>query len=97
MSILESNSVLVRASKLPEAKLSEDELVALDLNKEKYYGMSGSASRIWTLLATETTLDELCLRLMEEFDVTRDVCVQETREFVEKLLQANLIKILPSR
>ena len=97
MSQLPPNPIFVRVSALPEAKLSEDEIVALDLNQEKYYGMSGPAARIWALLETETTLDQLCTTLMVEFDVSKDVCLQQTQEFIDALLREQLIRIVTKR
>ena len=94
MSQLPPNPIFVRVSALPEAKLSEDEIVALDLNQEKYYGMSGPAARIWALLETETTLDQLCTTLMVEFDVSKDVCLQQTQEFIDELLREHLVRIV---
>jgi hypothetical protein len=92
-----SNTVFVRVSALPQANLSDDEVIALGLNQEKYYGMSGTAARIWGLLEAETTLDQLCARLLDEFDVPKDVCLQQTREFVDKLILENLVRIAPRR
>jgi hypothetical protein len=92
-----SNRVFVRVSALPQANLSDDEVIALGLNQEKYYGMSGTAARIWALLEAETTLDQLCARLLDEFDVPKDVCLQQTREFVDKLVLENLVRIVPRR
>ncbi len=97
MSELPSNSVFVRVSALPQANLSDDEVIALSLNQEKYYGMSGTAARIWALLEAETTLDQLCAQLLDEFDVPKDVCLQQTREFIDKLMQENLVRIVPRR
>ena len=82
---------------MPQANLSDDEVVTLGLNQEKYYGMSGTAARIWELLENEITLDELCSRLTKEFDVPKDVCLHQTREFIDSLLQENLVKITRQR
>lgn len=91
------DSVLVRTGNLPEAKLSDDEIVILDLNQGKYYGMSGSGLRIWALLEAETTLHALSRKLATEFDVSEDLCLEETLEFVGKLLRENLVRIVPQR
>ena len=77
--------------------MSDDEIVALDLNQEKYYGMAGPAARIWALLETETTLDELCARLVEEFDVSKDLCLEQTQEFIDELLREHLVRIVAKR
>ena len=47
---LQSNSVLIRVSDLPDAKLSDNEIVILHLDQQKYYGVSGPGARIWELL-----------------------------------------------
>ena len=97
ISVLEprSDPVFVRVSALSQANLSDDEVIALDLNQEKYYGLSGTAARIWALLEAETTLDQICARLLDEFDVPKDVCRQQAGEFVDELMWENLVRIVP--
>ena len=91
---LQLDSKLTRVPYLPEAIFS-DEIVVL--SQEKYYGMSGPAAHIWALLETETTLRDLCTKLMDEFDVSEEVCLQHTKAFVSELLRENLVRIRPQR
>ena len=94
---LQSDSVLVKIAGLPDAKLSDDEVVVLDVTQAKYYGLSGPGAKIWALLESETTLEELCAGLMKEFDVSRDVCLKATRDFVGELLRENLMRVVSQR
>ena len=45
-----------------------DGAVLLDTSREQYFGLNGVGARIWTLLPTSRSLDELCSTLATEFD-----------------------------
>ena len=62
-----------------------DELVMMSVEKGRYVGFAEVGARIWELLETPQTVDDLCARLVEEFDVTPDVCRAEVETFLKEL------------
>lgn len=73
------------------AGIGADEVALLNTSRGKYYGLSGPGNRIWELLETPRTVDEICTALVNEFEVDRDRCERETRALIADLLAENLI------
>jgi hypothetical protein len=48
-----------------------DEVIILGLDDSMYYGLSGTGARIWELLQTPHTIDEIVTTITGEFDVDR--------------------------
>jgi len=91
---LSSESRIVRREGIPQAKLSEDTVVLLNVQRGNYYSLDHTGVRIWELLASETTVAELCERLTKEFDVSAADCLSDTIRFCQNLREENLIVCL---
>ena len=48
-----------------------DEVIILGLDDSMYYGLSGTGARIWELLQTPHTIEEIVTTITGEFDVDR--------------------------
>jgi len=72
----------------------DDEVVLLELNSDKYFGMDPVGARIWKLLSQPQTISAVCDRLQEEYDVDRQTCEQDVLAFVKRLADANLVEIV---
>jgi hypothetical protein len=76
----------------------ENELVALNLQTSLYYGVDDIGTQIWRLLIDEKmTVTEACRNLVKEYDVDPSTCQQEVGEFVEQLLNANLLETVAAQ
>jgi hypothetical protein len=71
----------------------DGEVVALDIEAGDCYGFNVVASAIWGHLAKETTIEEICERLLAEFDVSEADCQKEVRDLVSRLEQDDLIVV----
>jgi len=91
--IIRPDSILVRTSQLPAAELGPDDTVLLDAERGVYYGLEGPARQIWEELSEETTLDDICTSLIQEYDVEREQCESDTREFLAELIENGLVKV----
>ncbi|MBK8725027.1 MAG: PqqD family protein [Holophagaceae bacterium] len=83
---------LARAT-APLAADLEDETVLMSLETGSYYGLEGTARRIWTLLETPRTLAALAEQLAAEYDVTPERCAEEIRPFIEELRREGLLVV----
>lgn len=70
----------------------DDDLVMMSVDKGQYYGLSGVAPRVWELLENPHTFDQLVDRVLEEFEVTRDVCEKDLSEFLEQMEEFGLVE-----
>lgn len=80
----------IRNSKTISGRL-HDELVMMDLEQGKYFSLNPVATRIWDLLEEPASLDELCLKLTDEFDVGHDQCMAEVQALLSEMLSLGLI------
>jgi hypothetical protein len=48
-----------------------DEVIILGLDDSMYYGLSGTGARIWELLQTPHTIEEIVTTITDEFDADR--------------------------
>jgi PqqD family protein of HPr-rel-A system len=68
-----------------------DELVMMDIRKGKYFSLNPVATRIWDLLDQPLTMEELCTRLTDEYDVEPGQCREEVREYLEEMSKLGLV------
>lgn len=79
--------------KVLDSKIDE-EVAIMSLEQNHYYGLEEIGSRIWEILQeSPSTLEELCEKLIIEFEVEKDVCEKETLLFLNHLLTEKLVLI----
>ncbi|HET8643289.1 MAG TPA: PqqD family protein [Pseudonocardiaceae bacterium] len=73
------------------ARTIGDETIVLSLPASRYFTITGVGVRLFELLATETSLDELVVRIVEEYDVDAAVARRDIEGFVGRLRDAQLV------
>jgi len=68
-----------------------DELVMMDIEKGKYFSLNPVATRIWDILEKPLSAEELCLQLIEEYEVDEEQCRKQVEELLEEMLKLGLI------
>ena len=63
----------------------------LDLASSNYYTLNGSAAMIWEWLGSGATVAELIDRMLETFDVEREVCADDVQAVVASFEDAGLV------
>jgi hypothetical protein len=81
----------LRNSKTISGRL-HDEMVMMDMEQGKYFSLNQTATAIWEFLENPLTMDELCDRLMEEYEVDRERCLEEVNEYIEEMMKLSLVK-----
>ena len=71
----------------------DGEVIALDVERGQCYGLNEVASRVWQLLETPMSIDEISVTLIEEYDVDGDECRAQVRELIDELVSAGLVAI----
>jgi hypothetical protein len=71
----------------------DQETVMMHPESGKYFSLNPVATRIWELLITPHTLDDIVKILLDEFEVEPQICKNETKEFIEKLLEKDILEI----
>lgn len=68
-----------------------NELLMMSPAHENYIGLNEVGARIWSLLDSPVTIEDICARLADEFDVGPDVARSETEAFLADLLKHDAI------
>ncbi|PHR68771.1 MAG: PqqD family protein [Lutibacter sp.] len=70
----------------------DDNQVMMHLEKGKYYGLNPIGKSIWALLETPKSFDEITTALLSEFEVSEEQCIEETKTFIEKATELDILK-----
>jgi hypothetical protein len=91
---LSLTSRVVRASEAITAAVDE-ELVMMDMEAGKYYGLNTVGAAIWQLLESPISVLDLCTTLTQSFEVPSERCTKEVLQFLEQLHAKGLVHALP--
>jgi len=86
------NTRYIRNSKTISGRL-HDELVMMDIEQGKYFSLNPVATRIWDLLEKPYSLEDLCLALMDEYEVEIERCMVEVKEHLNMMVKMGLISL----
>jgi hypothetical protein len=92
MSLPGLDSWVVRSPE-PIAAEVGDGLVMLSVQEGKYFSLNATAAAIWRRLEAPMRVSELCDRIVEEFDTTREHAIQAVPGFVAKLIKQNIVAV----
>lgn len=93
MSTITSASQVVRRDDLLVNELGEDELVMLDMDAGRYFGLQDVGTVIWQEIAAPTTVEDLCTHLRARFEVDEETCEREVIAFLASLHEQGLIDV----
>jgi len=71
----------------------DGETVMMSVENSEYYSLSTVGTKIYDILLKDMSFSNLIDILTKEYDVDRDVCEKDTKEFLEELMKKNIIKI----
>ncbi|MDZ7817300.1 MAG: lasso peptide biosynthesis PqqD family chaperone [Aliarcobacter sp.] len=89
---METLSIIKRNNDLLSSEM-DDELVMMNLESNNYYGLNKIGKDIWEILEENQTLESLCNKLIEKYDVSFEECKNDITPFLEKLKESNIIEI----
>jgi hypothetical protein len=85
---------LTRAESVLEQQL-DDEIVLLDLESGRYFGLQAVGVRAWFLLGESGDTDRVQVQLLEEFEVEDAELRQDLDALWHDLLEAGLVVAAP--
>jgi hypothetical protein len=89
-----SERTVVRQNPEPVAVDVDRTVVMMSIQREKYYNLDGVGGRIWELVREPTSIGDLCLQLLSEFDVDPATCRADVEEFLAHLLDEGLVELI---
>jgi hypothetical protein len=79
-----------RTGDTPAAYLG-DSLLMMSVEKGQYFSLNGVGTRVWELLERPTTQAALVQQLIEEYEVTAEVCAAQVAAFLAGLRLRDLL------
>jgi len=92
MAEFSANTVFQRKKDLLSSRMDQ-ETVMMHPESGKYFSLNPVATRIWELLEVPLTFNKLLGILISEFDVPSEVCEKETKEFLQTLIEKDIIEV----
>ncbi len=71
----------------------EDELIILNISDENYLGLDQVGTRMWNVLLNCNTTKDAYDQLLEEYDVEPTTLKKDLNNFINNLLENNLVKL----
>jgi Coenzyme PQQ synthesis protein D (PqqD) len=89
---LDPGSIISGKTGISFSKVHED-ILALDEEAGYCYSMNASAARIWELIATPLSLDDLCTALCMEFSIDKESCLRDASELITVMRDAGIVTV----
>jgi hypothetical protein len=74
------------------ARQLSGEAVILDVESGTYFGLNAVGTRIWELIEAGKTLDQVCSKLLDEFEVAPEQLEGDVSALAGELQQRRLIE-----
>jgi len=72
-----------------------DDIVALHVRNGRCFGMENVTADVWRHLDEDLSLDQICSRLLAEYEVDAGTCRSEVAELLTLMQQEGLVEPLP--
>lgn len=73
----------------------DDTIVMMDMEKGHYYELDPLGTRIWLLLERGLSVAEVCDTMMEKYEITPEICHEDTLTFLNELNRMKIVQALP--
>lgn len=70
----------------------DGETVMMSVERGEYYGLSGVGPFLWEQLVEPLSIDQLCRRVMQAFEVDEATCRADVSAFVEDLIDKGVLR-----
>ena len=95
MTDLNPDTPLIRDPDLVAADMDGD-LVMMSIDNGEYYGVGGVGPRIWELLESPRTVEQITAGIVDEFEVEAETCREDILGFIRQLLDMGLVRQIPA-
>jgi hypothetical protein len=86
-------STIVKRSERQVACAFNEEVVLLQLDRERYFGLQTVGAAIWNGLAEPRSIADICGDVVAQFDVAPTVCQDHVIKFLTRLQSVGLIEV----
>ena len=92
MTEISENTIFQRRKDLLSSRMDQD-TVMMHPESGKYFSLNPVATRIWEMLEYPMSFSQIIETLLNEFNVSPEVCNTETKEFLNALIEKDIIEV----
>lgn len=89
---IDLQTILTRSDKLLYSEVDGD-VAMMSIDTGKYYSLTSTGARIWSLLEQPTSAAQICERLLTEYHVDRERCEQEVLQAMRHMAAEGVVAI----
>lgn len=71
----------------------DDEMIIIDMNSGKYFGLNETGARIWTLLNEFNDIKKVQGSLLDEYNISEEECLKELKRFLQTIYEKGLVDV----
>lgn len=71
----------------------DDSVVFMSIETGNYYSSNDVAQRVWELIEERKTVSELVNKLLEEYEVEEETCINDILALLDQMSEENLIEL----
>ncbi|MDQ8205645.1 lasso peptide biosynthesis PqqD family chaperone [Pelagicoccus sp. SDUM812003] len=87
---LTPSSIVARNEEILSTCLGE-ETVMMDIESGNYFGLGLIGSRIWQLIETPNSIQQILDSLLAEYEVEKEQCLEDIIDFLDQLAQNRIV------
>jgi hypothetical protein len=87
-----THQVIVRAPEAVSAEIA-GETVILEMASGKYYALDPIGTLIWQTLESPCSLNDICSRLLDAYQVDRETCLRDVLALVSEMADSGLVQL----
>mgnify|MGYP006297143657 CR=1 FL=1 len=72
----------------------DGEVVMMNIQTGKYYGLDDVGTRIWEMMKEEIQVQQIIRQLLKEYHVSEQECAQDVMQLLSDLEQNQLIRVV---
>lgn len=88
--MVDLNSIITRSQELLTSEV-DGEVVMMNIESGKYYGINSVGAEIWRLLENPVSVSNICGELVKTFEIDNPTCETEVLTFLGSLEAENLL------
>ena len=94
MNKFSSTNIISRNPDVAYAQIDND-LVMMGPKDDLFYGINPTGTVIWSLLEFNSLpFSTICESILQNYDVTETVCIEDTAQFIQAMIDQNMLVVL---
>lgn len=90
--IINANELVVQSTGYLVSEMN-GEKVMLSIENGKYYNLGQIGGRVWELIASPVSIQNMVKQLVTEYEIEPGACEQQVRHFLQQLKAEGLIQV----